>query len=159
MYVEIFNRYAAVKPPFHNHVLRGNYNLAAKSLMEIIRKSLSMLDIQGEIYCCRDGFEAGFVKEPDREIFSARRPGQWRELFTMDEKNRCLGLFDDEALFYMRVGIEPVCDISEGEVQSGFFELYGRDGDILKIYEALKERFEGFFIVESAKKHLDEIWI
>jgi hypothetical protein len=148
-----------IKPPFHNHVLRGNYNIEAKSLVQIVQISFSMLSIKGDIYCCPDGFEAGYMKETQREIFPIQQPELWISIFTMDEENRCLGLFDESAAFYMRVGVEPMCDISEGEVQSGFFELYGCDRDILKIYEILKVKFEGFFILESAKKHLDEIWI
>lgn len=157
MYHEIYFRYAAVKPPFHNHVLRGNYDIMAQSLMKIIQISISMMKNKGEIYCCSDGFEEGYLKEKSIKLFPINTPDEWLLLFTMDDKNCCLGLFDQEATFYLRAGAEPLCDISQGEVQSGFFELYGYDGEVLKIYEALKEEFQGFFILESAKKHLDEI--
>lgn len=157
MYFEMYRRFMGIRPPFHNHVLRGNYDLTAASLCKVIRTSLSMLNPKA-LWCCPDGFEAGDMGIKERRPFPAGEPKKWAKILTMDEKNRCLGIFDEEFTFYLRTGITPAENVARGEARGGFFELYGNDREILSIYEALKEKFDGFFVLESAKKHLDEIW-
>ncbi len=59
--------------------------------------------------------------------------------------------------FYIRADLEPGENVAGGEARSGGFEFYGPDSLIAGIYRDLADRYGGFFILESAKKHLEEI--
>ena len=159
MYRDLYKSYLQIRPPFHNRVLRGNYDIPEAWLIEIIALCLSMRDGETQLYHCPDGVEAGFILGGEKLLFPENEQGRWAQILTLNEENQCAGIFDEGQTFYIRAGLEREDEVSAGEQRSGFFELYAPDKLTQAVYEHIKTRFDGFFILESAKKHLDEICI
>ncbi|MPM85473.1 hypothetical protein SDC9_132554 [bioreactor metagenome] len=157
MHTMVFNRYALIKPPFHNRVVRSNYDIPKDALCEIIAYSLKQAGAEHFLYAY-DGFEQGIchVKKVMKSDIAAVN---FEKLLLAVPEGGALGLFDDEINFYIRCSLEPAVCVAKNESQSGIFEFYGADLLTVPLFDKFRQDYDGFFLMESAKKHLDEIFI
>jgi len=157
MYFKLYERFICGRTPFHNRMLRSNYALPEDVLYGVIGLCLGELLGDGEkLLFCGDGVEDGRVGE--RNAVSVDR-GEAEKMLVPSGDGLAAGFFNEEMSFYIRASLEPEQDVAPGEIRGGEFELYCGDAAVDRLYGEITARWDGFFIVESAKKHLEEIML
>lgn len=158
MYYEVYDRFVKCGRPFHNTVVRCNYDIPMHLLPQIIELSLNIACKENKLYSAVDGFEAGLYRIKEKQEFNPTKDNIC-SLLENGNETTMFGIFPNDLSFYIRTYLEPSEAVAINETRGGWFELYGDDVLVAEVYEILKSKFDGFFIIESAKKHLEEIML
>jgi len=168
MYDKVYERLFRNISPFHNKVLRYNYDLPLKDLSEIIgiMTDFIVLKYHTEI----------IYASPDRLEYDGRSSRECRKLslnefkeiladtnklyqFANEHEWMKLGLFDEKLEWYMRVFVENDMNIGPFEPRVGNVELYTNDHLMERIASCLENIPVGHMLIEGAKKYIEEIYI
>ena len=68
-----------------------------------------------------------------------------------------INIFDADIKLFTRFCLETAENVSLQNVRCGELEIYGGERDILALHSTLCESYDGFFVLDSSKKHLEEI--
>lgn len=161
MYQELFQKLRENQPPFHQKVLRLNYNVPI-----------------GQVYkavcCCFEavGAEETLIFAPDfleceipvtEEAYTVSRSSFFQAVFShvvpMSRRypGAGTGVFDQSGNWYLRLLTEDLEDVSPGDFLCGNFELYAPDEALQAAKRSVAETVEGHLLVEGAKKYIEEI--
>ena len=147
--------------PFHQKVLRLNYDIPLGELFSLIRIYLKAVGADSLLYTTPDFLECGIrfseeVKVFDRDSFvkgvlsyatpmGARYPGAKT------------GVFDKNQKWYLRLFVDDPENVSGDEFLSGNCELYAQDARLAVARQEAEQKINGHFLLEGAKKYIELI--
>lgn len=142
------------KPPFHQKVVRTNYEIPEPYLKKCVDLALKNVS---ELLCCDDYLEVSYqTLETTLSISKSEFFMRFTEL-VQKPRGVTLGLFDETRSFYMRVYLAPREEFRQNEPYCGGLELFGEEAAMRRIYHTLCNEIDAHFILEGAKKYLEEI--
>ena len=147
--------------PFHQKVLRLNYDIPLGELFSLIRIYLKAVGADSLLYTTPDFLECGIrfseeVRVFDRDSFfkgvlsyatpmGARYPGAKT------------GVFDKNQKWYLRLFVDDPENVSGDEFLSGNCELYAQDAWLAVVRQEAEQKINGHFLLEGAKKYIELI--
>lgn len=151
---KMFALWVNCKPPFHQKVVRCNYEIPEPMLKKCVE--LSLKDAS-ELFCCDDYLEISYqVEESARCISKQELLARFTEL-VQKPRGTALGIFDESHSFYLRVFLAPKEEFLPREEACGEFELFGGEERMRQVHRTFCDTVDAHFIIEGAKTYLDEI--
>ena len=151
--VEIYRAAMLSKPPFHNRMIKSVYEVSRPVLGEILTRLVRFQSTKH--------FWIPDILEGDN--FNCIPI----EICLNEESVECLlesggdfyyiNIFDADVRLFTRFCLEIAENVSPQNVRCGELEIYGGERDILVLHRMLCESYDGFFVLDSSKKHLEEI--
>ncbi|MBC7765490.1 MAG: hypothetical protein H7Y41_03310 [Hyphomonadaceae bacterium] len=157
MYDKAYLRLLGQQIPFHQKVLRFNYDLPLSVLCEVLGRILNRLPIT-QLLWARDlwEFEGRTVREAQPiTIDTLTHKALLYEAVTSLEDAH-FAVFDQAMGWYMRIHVERHENLGVDEQENGNLLLFCCDEWIAPIQKALCD-IEGHLILEGAKKFLEEM--
>ena len=157
MYNDISEKIKEGVFPFHQKVLRFNYDIPVESLKRALEIVFEHFDSQ-QLCIASDFFEYSNQTVLSYQMMPLKDFYNRLETCGLKDEMVKTGVFDPNISYYIRLYIENEKEISQGLLQSGNFELYTKDNDIQVIYDKIHEEIPAHLLLDGAKKYLDEIF-
>lgn len=160
MYNKVFKRYISYNVPFHQKVLRFNYDVPLDSVIKAVKIILLSVS-SGEIFVCRDNLEYSTEtldfaeKLQKQELLHRIENNIWE--FKAENSMVKTAFFDKEITFYLRLFIDDKGNKSHNEEYSGNIMLFTSDSAIFPICEKISKEISAHILLDGAKNYLDEI--
>lgn len=156
MYIKAYEKLMQYKVPFHQKVLRLNYDIPLDMLQNLIDIIYEYLP-KDKIYTCLDYFEESNQLVLNNEISSVSKIDNLNDCRTGNSMIKT-AFFNKNLDYYMRVLVNNSDELSTNELLSGNIELYVKEDIIMKIYNRAKSCINAHILIEGAKNFLDEIY-
>ena len=147
--------------PFHQKMLRMNYDIPLGEVYKCIKICFDAVSADENIYVTPDIYEYSSdclseIKVFDRDTFFDAI-FQYALPIGLQYPGAKTGIFDKTLKWYIRLFIDEPDNVKEGEFLTANFEFYTSDNFIGKAKEGVEKRIEGHLIVEGAKKYLEQV--
>ena len=151
---EIFTLWVNCKPPFHQKVVRSNYEIPEPLLKKCVEL---VLEDTSELVYCDDFLEISYqTLSTANSISKQALLDRFTEL-VQKPRGTAVRIFDKSHSFYLRIILAPKEEFGTDEMFYGGFELYGEEEQMQQVYNVFCKEINAHFILEGAKKYLDEI--
>ncbi len=147
--------------PFHQKMLRMNYDIPLGEVYKCIKMCFDAVGANDDIYVTPDIYE--YSSECVSEIKTFDKATFFDAIFQyalplgLKYPGARTGIFDKTLKWYIRLFIDDPANVAEGEFLTANFEFYTSDNYIDKAKESIEKRIEGHLIAEGAKKYLEQI--
>ncbi len=161
MIKKIRDRIVLDTEPFHQKMLRMNYDIPLGEVYKCIKLCFDAVGADENIYVSPDIYEyseacVDEIKVFDRDSFFE---GIFQYALPMGLRypGAKTGIFDRSLKWYIRLFVEQPENVKEGEKLPANFEFYTSDSFIGSAQEKIQNTIEGHLISEGAKKYLEQI--
>ncbi len=161
MYLALYQKLKRDQPPFHQKVLRMNYEIPVGQVYQAASRCFQAVGARGTLLLAPDFLECEIPVT--QELFSVSREHFYQAVFAhvipMGQRypGARTGVFDGSGAWYLRLYAEDPADVSRGSFLCGNFELYAPDEALKAAEQFIGKTVEGHLITEGAKKYLEEI--
>lgn len=161
MYAAFYQKLKGDQPPFHQKVLRMNYEIPIGQIYQAVLRCFEAIGAEETLLFAPDFLECEVPVT--QEAYSVPRDSFYQAVFAhvipMGQRypGARTGVFDQTGDWYLRLYAEDPEDVSQGAFLCGNFELYASDEMLQRAEQAVKKTVEGHLITEGAKTYLEEI--
>ncbi|WHH59028.1 hypothetical protein [Petroclostridium sp. X23] len=168
MYDKVYERVLRSMTPFHNKVLRFNYDLPLEHLGKALKTVMIKIE---KCFCSQVVYKAQDRLEYDGRAVREHEEIKLSDLYAIFEDEQRLyllgneyewmkvGLFGEELDWYLRIFIEDDNNLGESELRTGNMEIYVCDEVMQLILKDVEGLQMGHILLEGAKKYIEEIYI
>ncbi len=147
--------------PFHQKMLRMNYDIPLGETYKCIKICFDAVGADENIYCTPDIYEYSSdcideIKVFDRDTFFDA-VFMYALPIALKYPGAKTGIFDKSLKWYIRLFVDDPENVSGDDLLSANFELYTSDNYIEAAKSKIERQIEGHLILEGAKKYLEQI--
>lgn len=151
---KIFSLWVNCKPPFHQKVVRSNYEIPESLLKKCVEIAL---EDRAALQCCDDYLEVSYQVVGSAQSISKQDLLTHFIQLAQKPRGTALGIFDESLSFYLRVFLAPKEEFAPGAEACGGFEFFGGEERMRQVHRIFCNTIDAHFIIEGAKTYLDEI--
>lgn len=148
-------------PPFHQKMLRMNYDIDLGEVMTALRLIFPAIGAEELLYTTPDRWECDQPLCEEVKVFSRDTFFQAVLTYAAPMPLRFVGgktgIFDQTFSWYLRLFADDPANVAPDELLCGNFELYTDDTRLQAAYDALHKKISGHLIVDGAGKYLAEL--
>ena len=147
--------------PFHQKMLRMNYDIPLGETYKCIKICFDAVGADENIYSTPDIYEYSSdcideIKVFDRDTFFDA-VFMYALPIALKYPGAKTGIFDKSLKWYIRLFVDDPENVSGDDLLSANFELYTSDNYIEAAKSKIERQIEGHLILEGAKKYLEQI--